>query len=145
MPALGDCIDGVRDGDIDGLFDGVADRLGLFEGLGDLRLVDGDVLCPELWLGVGREELFVELLDDADVGTGGGGGDGGTFWNSNTAMSKPVNAMKRVSNQATTVVDQPALSRRPGHGNGQVRTRPVAVSSIPVSYTHLTLPTICSV
>ncbi|ADD99484.1 hypothetical protein HMPREF0675_4033 [Cutibacterium acnes SK137] len=69
---------------------------------------------------MGLEELCAERFDDADVGTGGGGGDGGTFWNSSTAMSRPVKAMKRVSNQAITVVDQPALSRRPGHGNGHV-------------------------
>ena len=38
VPAPGDCIDGVRDGDVDGLFDGVGDPL---------RPVEGDVLVGE--------------------------------------------------------------------------------------------------
>ncbi|AOH44782.1 hypothetical protein PH30N_08691 [Cutibacterium modestum 30N] len=60
-PTPGDCIDGVRDGNIDGLFDGVGDSLRPvegdlladegdlpLEGLGDWLPLDGDVLCPEL-------------------------------------------------------------------------------------------------
>ena len=138
MPAPGDCIDGVRDGLLDGLFDMLGDALlpvdGDCDSLGvalfDPLLFDGDALWLDPWLGPGLEELLAELLDEAEVGTGGGGGVGGTFWNNSTAMSRPVRAMKIVSSHATTVVDQPTLSRRPGHGSGQARTRPGRVSSI---------------
>lgn len=137
-PPLPDgCIDGVRDGGPEGLFDVLGDeslpvegdREADGEGLPD-PLLDDEVeaeLCPGLEELL--DELLAELLDEAEVGTGGGGGVGGTFWNNSTAMSRPVRAMKIVSSHATTVVDQPALSRRPGQGRGQALTRPGRVSS----------------
>jgi len=88
------------------------------------ELDSGRELCASLGCGLGEDEPLppddgdcceldgedVDELELFDVGTGGGGGVGGTFWNSRTAMSSPNPAMTRVSSQATTVVDQPAWS-----------------------------------
>lgn len=88
------------------------------------ELDSGRELCASLGCGLGEDESLppddgdcceldgedVDELELFDVGTGGGGGVGGTFWNSRTAMSNPSPAMTRVSSQAITVVDQPAWS-----------------------------------
>ncbi len=76
--------------------------------LGEPELGDPDEGDPEL----GEPELGDPdpPEPDAEVGTGGGGGLGGMFWKSSTAMSRPRAAIVTMMSQEMPTVDHPARS-----------------------------------
>lgn len=123
-PGVGLADSGDAESDIVGDPDGV----GLAESLGDA--LDGDGLALD-GDGLDDEDGGGEDDDEDDGGgvcvtdgCGGGGVIGGSLRNSRIAISTAIAAISIIRIQDTRMDTQPALSYRPGHGNGHTRVSP---------------------